>query len=609
MLGGKGMANEIRGYSDEAVKMLSDDAFGVKKYVEGLCEFIKTCSTPMTISIQGDWGSGKTSMMNMIKEQITGSVHPVWFNTWQYSQFNMHDELTVSMLCALLAELECDKDTKDKIVGSLGKFFKKATKVAVSVAAQANGMKEIYDKVSDIVEPNTSDFAEEVKKLKDQFQDAVDSVLKTSGKNRVVIFVDDLDRLQPSKAVELLEVLKVFLDCEKCVYILAVDYGVVTQGIKQKFGDLVGEEKGRSFFDKIIQLPFKMPVAQYNINNYVKVAFEKMGIKDKSDKEIAEYVGLIQASIGCNPRSMKRLFNTYQLLNIIMKSNCEANAQKLLFATICMQMEFEKLYQYIASNCDTLNEDMLLNLANDNRGDVDNIYVNSELKESLRTTDEAELSRIANFMNLFNKATQLDAEENISEDEINNLKVVLSFSNITSVSIDKNTNAISDDDKVFRNINYYKILKPLNDKLGIFKFKKYQPGQGNRVHQYSDVFGLLHRKTKYTGLEYTFEYSVKTNYDNKLSRFEICLYNEKNEKGIKKFNEFFVVEPIKAVSLSENCMCKHINGCYIYENIIADFNAYTPENYVKEMERSIRIALRELEEFVKRRDEELKNSN
>ena len=266
------MSNEIRGYSDEAVKRLSDDSFGVEKYVMGLCEFIKTCNTPMTISIQGDWGSGKTSMMNMIKEQISDSVHPVWFNTWQYSQFNMHDELAVSMLCALLEELKCNEDTKKEIVGNLGKLFKKATKVAVSVAAEAHGFKKIYDEISEFVEPNTTDFAKEIKNLKQQFQNVVDRIVDVK-KNRVVVFVDDLDRLQPSKAVELLEVLKVFLDCDKCIYVLAVDYGVVTQGIKQKFGDLVGEEKGRSFFDKIIQLPFKMPVAQYDIENYVKYEY------------------------------------------------------------------------------------------------------------------------------------------------------------------------------------------------------------------------------------------------------------------------------------------------------------------------------------------------
>jgi uridine kinase len=43
----------------------------------------------MTIAIQGDWGSGKTSMMNMIQEQLDDRVVSTWFNTWQYSQFNM----------------------------------------------------------------------------------------------------------------------------------------------------------------------------------------------------------------------------------------------------------------------------------------------------------------------------------------------------------------------------------------------------------------------------------------------------------------------------------------------------------------------------------------
>lgn len=68
----------------------------------------------------------------------------------------------------------------------------------------------------------------------------------------------------------MLEVLKLFLDCDRCVFVLAVDYEVVTLGIKQKFGNDVSKEKGRSFFDKIIQLPFKVPVANYDIHKYVR---------------------------------------------------------------------------------------------------------------------------------------------------------------------------------------------------------------------------------------------------------------------------------------------------------------------------------------------------
>ena len=56
----------------------------------------------MTIAIQGDWGSGKTSMMNMIREQLGDRVITTWFNTWQYSQFNMGDALAVSFLSSLI---------------------------------------------------------------------------------------------------------------------------------------------------------------------------------------------------------------------------------------------------------------------------------------------------------------------------------------------------------------------------------------------------------------------------------------------------------------------------------------------------------------------------
>ena len=114
--------------------------------------------------------------------------------------------------------------------------------------------------------------------LKSQFQEAVKTKIEHSGVDRVVIFIDDLDRLHPGKAVELLEVLKLFLDCDNCVFVLAIDYAVVSQGVKQKYGELIGEEKGKSFFDKIIQVPLKMLVAQYNVHSYVTNSLQSMGI-------------------------------------------------------------------------------------------------------------------------------------------------------------------------------------------------------------------------------------------------------------------------------------------------------------------------------------------
>lgn len=263
------------GNTDKPVENIKNDTFGISRYINGLCTFILHCETPMTISIQGDWGSGKTSMMNMVRAKLNeSSVHTIWFNTWQFSQFQMQDNLAISMLGSLLSELDCDKKKVKDLLGTLGN----ASRTALKILADNVAGGVVADKLGELIGTPEIDSAEKIKEIKNDFQNAINKKLNSQNKDKAVIFIDDLDRLQPAKAVELLEVLKVFLDCEKCVFVLAVDYSVVTQGIKQKFGDSVDEEKGKSFFDKIIQLPFKMPVAQYDISNYISDALKEMDI-------------------------------------------------------------------------------------------------------------------------------------------------------------------------------------------------------------------------------------------------------------------------------------------------------------------------------------------
>ena len=198
------------GNTDKPIENIANDTFGISSYVDGLCSFIVNCDTPMTISIQVDWGSGKTSMMNMIKEKIAGSVCPIWFNTWQFSQFKMQDELSTSLLYSLLAELGCDKENVKKFFG----FLSGAAKLATGIITEKIAGGYLAGEITDAMTSNDYDCAQEIKNLKSKFQEAINAKLTAENKDRVVIFVDDLDRLQPEKAVELLEVLKVFLDCE-----------------------------------------------------------------------------------------------------------------------------------------------------------------------------------------------------------------------------------------------------------------------------------------------------------------------------------------------------------------------------------------------------------
>lgn len=487
------MSREI-GCPDKPVSKISEDLFEVRSYVDGLCSFVRMCDTPMTISIQGDWGSGKTSMMNMMKENLEASIWPIWFNTWQFSQFNMGNSLVFSMMDVLLSGLDCEKSSIVKILGGIAKNV-----VRVATDRVAGGVVE--GMVSDAMDGESNDFAGEVLALKQKFQEAVDKKLTKEHRDRVVVFVDDLDRLQPLKAIELLEVLKLFLDCDKCVFILAVDYEVVTLGIKEKFGENVSEEKGRSFFDKIIQLPFKMPVAQYDISKYVKDMMSKMSITP-TNEDVALYTSLIKTSVGYNPRSMKRLFNTYQLLDIISNAaiaNIDANVRKrILFAIVCAQMSFEEFYLYLAS-ADIAKEELL-----DLTQKTDDITLKEFYPDYDEETVAKKSRKLSLFIPNFIKALKESGKEDLTDEEAATLKLILKCSTVTSVNVSADEQESGSDwDYRYKNNDLIKNAANLLKEIG--EYKIWRPKQGNGFYKFYELSGY-HDYTLPCGINIRLEY-------------------------------------------------------------------------------------------------------
>ena len=360
--------NKKQGLTDEAATV---DLFNINKHLDGLSRFIKACNTPMTISIQGSWGSGKTSIMKMVEHEIEKDVIPVFFNTWQFSQFDLGNSLAFSMIKVLLNKLQDDE--------SFIKHFTSVCSNALTTALKSVSIYNINVDLKKCTEKTADDnYAEQIENLHQHFQEVVNNACQREHKDRVVIFVDDLDRLVPSKAVELLEVLKLFLDCKQCVFVLAIDYEVVIRGAIKKYGfasynsEKIDEkernreyEKGKSFFDKIIQVPFKVPVAVYDIKNYLKDGFNKINLKI-DDNDLQDYIDLCASSIGSNPRSLKRLLNAFLLLTFIGEGSIDLNNKdkaKLLFAALCLQQYNEKIYNRIVSHCKCdLNDDYQVKL-------------------------------------------------------------------------------------------------------------------------------------------------------------------------------------------------------------------------------------------------------
>lgn len=527
------------GITDLPIKNINEDAFNIQTYVNGLSDFIQKCDTPMTVSIQGDWGSGKTSMMNMLRCDLDKKkIFSIWFNTWQFSQFNMGDALVFSMLNMLINSLDNgESEHKEKLLRSVEKLAKLGVGAALAFATggavNVNNL-EVGQQVR-----KSLNFAEELVNLKRQFQQMVSARLLNEKKGRMVIFVDDLDRLQPAKAVELLEVLKLFLDCEQCVFVLAVDYEIVTLGVKEKYGSIVTEEKGRNFFDKMIQLPFKMPVSNYDITNYIITVFQNMDMRI-NDKLAKHFVNLIGNSIGYNPRAMKRLFNTYQLLDTITKpiiKNPERGVrERILFGIICMQMKFENLYRYLASKMSYIDDDMLKMFSDEAR--IDEIKADFEFMEMLDKSGvdvNDRINKIVKFMQCFYKVVDLDGNGYLDDRELVILQNIFRFSRITSIcSTEEEEHSQEDRDK--REF-VKKFANDVNDKIMTMEKMEglrvsYTKGKDN----FKEVSSLW--PFELNGYQYELRYYV-TAKEGSFAEISLELQNKNGKKHVTEMKRIF----------------------------------------------------------------------
>ena len=338
-------------------KHTQEDLFGIQVYQDALIEYIRLTDTPITIALQGEWGSGKTSLMNLLRYNLceveSAPYYPIWINTWQYSLMKTPSQAIISILEGIINQIGALNPSSQKWEDSkrkIGGLFKKMAVVGTKVAAGAVGIDKDY--VDEFFDGDVGAASSDIMQLKEEISKLIaDALSKDSTKQGFTFYIDDLDRIDPPVAVEILELLKNIFDLEKCVFVLAIDYDVVIKGLKPKFGELTdaNEREFRSFFDKIIQLPFSMPVASYNVDTFLVDALRKIeffNAEELNDSELAETLSEItRLSVGSNPRSLKRLTNTLALISIInrVQNGGDSAEQKRLgkvlnYALVCMQI-------------------------------------------------------------------------------------------------------------------------------------------------------------------------------------------------------------------------------------------------------------------------------
>ncbi len=337
----------------------AEDYLGRDVYARTLQKVIQKCQTPIVIGVHGGWGSGKTSLMKLTKKLLeeeaekekktkkdkAAKIRTVWFNPWEH-QF---EEAPIIPLLHEIKERATTfykiKTEGLKLLNVLGSLV---GEVVLRVATGGEVKSEDILKQGLAFEEKYFETKTVSQRIHKHFQDMVYEIAGKGDNDKLVIFIDDLDRCLPPQALKVLEAIKLFLNAEKCVYVVGVARDVIEKAIHNHYGYL--DSSGQSYLDKIIQLPFNIPpVDDDKVENYLN--------KLNQNQDIKKRYGLILRGVGRNPRDIKRFMNTLLLNDTLAREiKIEKYQPHVLIKLLIFQLQFPDFYNYISHRPDEFSQ-------------------------------------------------------------------------------------------------------------------------------------------------------------------------------------------------------------------------------------------------------------
>jgi hypothetical protein len=342
---------DVRGvYRDSAVsdRVAESDALGFETFISVLARFLRHEQTkgPLTVSIEGPWGSGKSTLMRFLADELDEDAHTVWFNAWRHDEersmwaaFMLEflqqvskDETGIERVSRSLRQLKYRVDTGEELLrlaistalvvalvvlfptyvnavgqsvlqtvfgatGGLIAATSTAGSLAVSAAAVGWLLLQFRTRLVDPLEQSLEQFSVEDEYVArtsfiERFHSDFATILgEYVGDDRVYVFVDDLDRCALPRAAELMQSINLMIgDSENVYFVLGMDRDKVAASIAKRYEGLVPylETLDHEFIHGDSEFQQGIWYGNQFIEKFVQVPFL---VPNPTDKEIKRFVG------------------------------------------------------------------------------------------------------------------------------------------------------------------------------------------------------------------------------------------------------------------------------------------------------------------------------
>ena len=241
-------------FSDDPIKHRDEDRLGRKQFAERLAEGIIQWEggDSSVIGLYGDWGAGKTSILNMTVEALENAdagkqLIIARFNPWGFSG---HLDLLAIAFRELAAAI--GRDSPGKLAQGLGKLLQTYAGLLELMPVpppvpniMSRLLRRLGASLSRGGEARNSDLR--------AVRSLVEQSLRDLGR-RILVIIDDIDRLSDEEIREIFKLVKVVGDFPNTMYLLAFDPSIVQKALEE-----TQRGAGAQYLEKIVQLPFQVP--------------------------------------------------------------------------------------------------------------------------------------------------------------------------------------------------------------------------------------------------------------------------------------------------------------------------------------------------------------
>lgn len=325
-------------YSDNPIEETKDDLLNRGIFANRIATAVSTYACPecLIIGVYGGWGDGKSSLANLIINQIKQSgvkdkYAVIRFNPWLYS----NKEDLISQMFKEIShafKISDPSETTNKVANVIekaGKIIGIAKYLPIPIAPElSQTISDIFGDYSAALKDGASG-EKELPEIKEE----IESVLE-SNKIKLLIAIDDFDRLNQDEIRIMFQVIKILGNFKNTIYMLMMDKDVVVKSLEKVQGG-----SGEDYLKKIVQVPITLPtVSEIQLRNILNQEFMNV----IGNEEYAEYHELFDNMITTcvipyisNIRDIKRIVNLFEFKQSFVKR--ELNLVDL-FILCCIEL-------------------------------------------------------------------------------------------------------------------------------------------------------------------------------------------------------------------------------------------------------------------------------